>query len=215
VIEIGLTGGIGSGKSTVSALLVEKGAVLVDADAIVREVQEPGTPVFRSMVERFGAGIVAADGTLDRAAVAAVVFNDPDELAALNGIVHPAVTEEMTRRREAHAATDATLILDIPLLVESKYSGLAGIIVVDVDPELAVERLVRFRGFSEEDARARIGRQASREERLAVADFVVDNSGGLDALRAVVDRCWEWVLTLPRPEPGATVEPIRGRAEQS
>jgi dephospho-CoA kinase len=199
----------------VSALLVEKGAVLVDADAIVREVQEPGTPVFQAMVERFGPGIVTADGTLDRAAVAAVVFADPDELTALNGIVHPAVTEEMTRRREAWVDTDATLILDIPLLVESKYAGLAGVIVVDVDPEIAVQRLVEFRGFSEDDARARIGRQASREERLAAADFVVDNSGDLAALRAEVDRCWEWILTLPRPEPGTAVEPIRGRAQQT
>jgi dephospho-CoA kinase len=211
VIEVGLTGGIGSGKSTVSALLVEKGAVLVDADAIVREVQEPGTPVFQAMVERFGPGIVAPDGTLDRAAVAAIVFADPDELAALNGIVHPAVTDEMTHRREAWKDTDATLILDIPLLVESKYAGLAGVIVVDVDPEVAVQRLVQFRGFAEEDARARIGRQASRDERLAAADFVVDNSGDLAALQAEVDRCWTWIATLPRPEPGATVEPIKGR----
>src|SRR5690606_3485624 len=125
VIEIGLTGGIGSGKSTVAALLVERGAVLIDADAIVREVQEPGTPVFAAMVERFGPGIVAPDGTLDRAAVAAIVFADREQLEALNGIVHPAVSDEMTRRREALAATDATVLLDIPLLVESKYSGLA------------------------------------------------------------------------------------------
>jgi len=214
VIEIGLTGGIGSGKSTVAALLVEKGAVLIDADAIVREVQEPGTPVFAAMVERFGEGIVAADGTLDRAAVAAIVFNDPDELKALNAIVHPAVADEMTRRREALAQTDATVLLDIPLLVESQYSGLAGIIVVDVDPELAVERLVRYRGFTEDDARARISRQASREERLKIADFVIDNSGDLDHLREQVDRCWEWIGSLPRPEPGGPVEPIRGRAQQ-
>lgn len=214
MIEIGLTGGIGSGKSTVAAMLVEKGAVLIDADAIVREVQEPGTPVFKAMVERFGEGIVAADGTLDRAAVAAIVFSDPEELKALNAIVHPAVADEMTRRREALAATDATVLLDIPLLVESQYSGLAGIIVVDVDPELAVERLVRYRGFTEEDARARISRQASREERLAIADFVIDNSGDLEHLREQVDRCWEWIQSLPRPEPGGPVEPIRGRAQQ-
>lgn len=214
MIEIGLTGGIGSGKSTVAAMLVEKGAVLIDADAIVREVQEPGTPVFRAMVERFGEGIVAEDGTLDRAAVAAIVFSDPDELKALNEIVHPAVADEMTRRREALAVTDATVLLDIPLLVESQYSGLAGIIVVDVDPELAVERLVRYRGFTEDDARARISRQASREERLAIADFVIDNSGDLDHLREQVERCWEWIQSLPRPEPGGPVEPIRGRAQQ-
>jgi dephospho-CoA kinase len=213
VIEIGLTGGIGSGKSTVAGLLVERGAVLIDADAIVREVQVPGTPVFQAMVERFGPGIVAPDGTLDRAGVAAVVFAEPDELEALNGIVHPAVTAEMTRRRESYAGTDATLILDIPLLVESKHKGLAGVIVVDVDPEVAVERLVRHRGFSEDDARARISRQASREDRLAIADFVVDNSGDLTALRGEVDRCWQWIMSLPRPEPGRAVKPIRGRGQ--
>jgi dephospho-CoA kinase len=213
VIEIGLTGGIGSGKSTVAGLLVERGAVLIDADAIVREVQVPGSPVFQAMVERFGPGIVAHDGTLDRAAVAAVVFADPDELEALNGIVHPAVTAEMTRRRESYAGTDATLILDIPLLVESKHKGLAGVIVVDVDPEVAVGRLVRHRGFSEDDARARISRQASREDRLAIADFVVDNSGDLTALRDEVDRCWQWIMSLPRPEPGRAVKPIRGRGQ--
>jgi dephospho-CoA kinase len=213
VIEIGLTGGIGSGKSTVGALLVEKGAVLIDADAIVRELQQPGMAVFEAMVERFGQGIVAADGTLDRAAVAAIVFADADLLTVLNGIVHPAVSDEMTRRREVLAPTDATVILDIPLLVESKYSGLAGIIVVDVDPELAVERLVRYRGFSEEDARARIGRQASREDRRAVADFLIDNSGDLAFLKEQVDRCWEWIEGLPRPTPGGQVEPIRGRGQ--
>lgn len=213
VIEIGLTGGIGSGKSTVAALLVEQGAVLIDADAIVREVQEPGTPVFEAMVDRFGPGIVAADGTLDRAAVATIVFADPKQLEALNSIVHPAVSDEMTRRREALAATDATVLLDIPLLVESKYGGLAGIIVVDIDPELAVERLVRYRGFSEEDARARISRQASREDRLAIADFVIDNSGDLESLRAQVDKCWAWIESLPRPEPGADVKAIRGHSD--
>jgi dephospho-CoA kinase len=214
VIEIGLTGGIGSGKSTVAGLLVDKGAVLIDADAIVRELQQPGMPVFAAMVERWGPGIVAADGTLDRAAVASIVFADPEQLTALNGIVHPAVSDEMTRRREDLARTDATVILDIPLLVESKYSGLAGVIVVDVDPELAVERLVRHRGFSEDDARARIGRQASRDERLAIADFVIDNSGDLASLREQVDRCWVWIAGLPRPAPGGPVEPIRGRAQQ-
>ena len=146
-----------------------------------------------------GAFIVAPDGTLDRAAVAAIVFADREQLDALNGIVHPAVADEMTRRREALAATDETVLLDIPLLVESQYSGLAGIIVVDVDPELAVERLVRHRGFSEEDARARISRQASREDRLAVADFVVDNSGDLAALEVQIDKCWAWIQSLPQP----------------
>jgi dephospho-CoA kinase len=212
-MEIGLTGGIGSGKSTVAALLVEKGAVLVDADAIVREVQQPGTPVLAAMAERFGPRILQPDGSLDRAAVAAIVFNDPSELEALNAIVHPAVSDEMTRRREALARTDATVILDIPLLVESGYGGLAGIIVVDVDPEVAVRRLVEGRGFSEDDARARIARQVSRDERLAAADFVIDNSGDLDRLRDEVDRCWAWICSLPRPTPGGPVQPIRGRGQ--
>jgi len=213
VIEFGLTGGIGSGKSTVAQLLVAQGAVLIDADVIVREVQMPGSPVLDRMVEAFGADILLADGSLDRARVAGIVFGDPDKLAALNGIVHPAVIDEMTRRRTAHADTDATVLLDIPLLVESGYENLAGIIVVDVGPETALERLVTHRGFAVDDARARIGRQASRDDRLARADFVIDNRGDLVALAAQVDACWAWMLSLPRPVPGGPVVPIRGRGE--
>src|SRR5690606_40516846 len=174
VIEIGLTGGIGSGKSTVAALLVERGAVLIDADAIVRELQEPGTPVFDAMVERFGPGIVAADGTLDRQAVADIVFADPEALQALNAIVHPAVGVEIANRLQAEAATDHVVILDVPLLVESGRDDLAELVVVDVDPEIAVRRLVEQRGMREDDARARMARQVSREERLAKADVVID-----------------------------------------
>ena len=166
VLEIGLTGGIGSGKSTVADLLVERGAKLVDADAIVRELQAPGRPVYTAMVERWGSDIVADDDSLDRQAVADRVFGDPDELFALNAIVHPAVGDEMTRRRGELAITEATVILDIPLLVESGHRGLAGVIVVDVDPDVAVERLVSGRGFTTVDARNRISRQASRTERL-------------------------------------------------
>ncbi len=212
MIEFGLTGGIGSGKSTVAQLLVERGAVLIDADAIVREVQAPGSPVLEQMAEAFGRSILGPDGALDRAQVAAIAFADPDKLATLNGIVHPAVTAEMTRRREAHNDTDATLVLDIPLLIESGYDGFAGIIVVDVDPELAVRRLVEHRGFDEADARSRIGRQASRADRLAKADFVIDNGGDLAAVAARVEACWAWMSSLPRPVPGGPVVPIRGRA---
>lgn len=190
---LGLTGGIGSGKSTVGALLVERGAVLLDADAMVRELQRPGTPVFEAMVERFGPGIVAADGTLDRAAVAEVVFNDPDALQDLNDIVHPAVGERINQRLVELAETDEVVVLDIPLLVEGDRQGYAGVIVVDTDPELAVQRLVEHRGFGEADARARMANQASREERLARADVVVRNDGSLEDLAAEVDRAWAWI----------------------
>jgi len=214
MLEIGLTGGIGSGKSTVAALLVARGAVLLDADAIVRQVQQPGAPVFAAMVERWGNDIVAADGTLDRQAVADRVFGDPDELAALNAIVHPAVGDEMTRRRAELANTDATVVLDIPLLVESGHEGLGGIIVVDVDPEVAVERLVAHRGFAEQDARDRISRQASREDRLVRADVVVDNSGTLEELEDEVDRAWAWVQMLDRPPLDREVTRIGSRVER-
>ncbi len=197
MLVIGLTGGIGSGKSTVSALLAEKGAVVVDADAIVREVQQPGTPVFDAMVERFGAGIVAGDGSLDRAAVADLVFGDPGALADLNAIVHPAVGAEIARRMEALAATDDVVVLDVPLLVESKNAyPVAGLLVVDVDPDVAVRRLVQHRGMREADVRARMTRQATRDARLARADRVIDNSGTLDDLRPQVDAAWEWIEGL-------------------
>ncbi len=214
MLEIGLTGGIGSGKSTVAALLVERGAELLDADAIVRELQEPGTSVFTAMVALWGDDIVATDGGLDRQAVADRVFGDADELAALNAIVHPAVADEMTRRREALAGTDVTLILDIPLLVESGHEGLGGVIVVDVDPEVAVQRLVTHRGFSADDARGRIARQASREDRLAKADMVVDNSGSLADLEAQVDRVQSWIDTLDRPSSDQPVIRIGSRSER-
>ena len=197
MLVIWLTGGIGSGKSTVSALLAARGAVIVDADAITREVQEPGTPTFAAMVDRFGAGIVAADGTLDRAAVADLVFNDPEALADLNKIVHPAVGAEIARRMQSLADTDAVVVLDVPLLVESSRAyPVAGLLVVDVDPEVAVVRLVEQRGMREADARARMARQASREDRLARADRVIDNAGTPDDLARQVDDAWAWIGTL-------------------
>ena len=215
MLEIGLTGGIGSGKSTVAVMLVDRGASLLDADAIVRDLQAPGTPVFTAMVERWGDGILGDGGELVRQAVADIVFADADELAALNGIVHPAVGDEMTRRREALADTDATVILDIPLLVESGHEGLAGVIVIDVDPEVAVARLVAGRGFTLDDARRRIARQASQEERLGRADLVVDNGGSLEDLTREVDRAWSWIGTLERPQSGSGVPRIGSRVEDS
>jgi dephospho-CoA kinase len=200
VLVVGLTGGIGSGKSTVSALLAAKGAVVVDADAVVHELQRPGTAVFEAMVDRFGNGIVAADGSLDRSAVADIVFNDPDALADLNGIVHPAVGAEIVRRMDELSTTDAVVVLDVPLMVESARGyPVAGLIVVDVDPDVAVRRLVEKRGMREDDARARIARQAKREERRARADVVIENSGSLDDLAAQVDRAWRWIEALPAP----------------
>ncbi len=191
VLVLGLTGGIGSGKSTVSALLEAKGAVIIDADRIVRELQQPGEPVFDAMVDAFGDGIVAADGTLDRQAVADLVFGDEEKLVELNGIVHPAVGVRMAEQLAALADIDAVVILDVPLLVEGKgMYDTAGTIVVDVDPDLAVQRLVEHRGFTEADARARMARQSSREDRLAKADVVIDNSGAVADLGPQVDELW-------------------------
>jgi dephospho-CoA kinase len=196
VLLVGLTGGIGAGKSSVSAALARRGAVVVDADAIVKELQQPGTEVFAEMVERFGAGIVAEDGSLDRAAVAGVVFTDPQALADLGAIVHPRVHTEIERRIAEQEGTDHVVVLDIPLLAEAGWPGLIGTIVVDLDPEVAIERLVRHRGFTEEDARNRIANQAAREQRLSKADFVVDNHGDPAALELEVDRAWDWIQTL-------------------
>ena len=195
-LEIGLTGGIGSGKSTVSAGLVKRGAVLVDADAIVRDLQKPGKPVFKKMVERWGEKIITNEGELDRQAVANIVFKEAEELAALNEIVHPLVREEIANQREKYIKGNAPIILDIPLLIESGYENLSGIIVVDLHTEEAVERLVKYRGFSREDALNRISSQVDREERLSKADFVIDNNGDLDSLENEIDKAWSWIKGL-------------------
>ncbi len=200
---IALTGGIGSGKSSVSERLTDRGAVIIDSDLLVRELQQPGRPVFEAMVARWGDRIVAADGSLDRAAVASIVFGDKTELEAINNIVHPAVKVATRARVEAHADTDQVVVLDIPLLVETgNRHGASAVIVIDCPTDVAVHRLMSLRGFSEADARARIASQASREDRLALADFVIDNGGDLDALDAEVDRCRAWIDGLePTPWP--------------
>jgi dephospho-CoA kinase len=206
VILVGLTGGIGSGKSTVSARLAELGARVIDADAIVREVQEPGTEVFDAIVDHFGDRVVAADGTLDRQAIADVVFNDPEELKALNAVVHPAVGAEIARRLKEAAETDDVVVLDVPLLVESGRDDMAATVVVDLDHDEAVRRLVEHRGFDEDDAWNRIQRQVTREERLARATKVLDNHGTVDDLLAQVDALWPWMQGLdPLPKPGDEV----------
>lgn len=206
MILVGLTGGIGSGKSSVSSLLAERGAVIIDADAIVREVQEPGSPVIQKLAEAFGDSVVAQDGSLDRQAVAQIVFTDPDALKKLNAIVHPAVGSEMNRRIVEQRTTNHIVVLDIPLLTENPREGLQARIVVDVPEEVQVHRLVHFRGFDEADARARMSRQATREQRLAKADFVVDNSGSPEDLRRQVDTLWTWLQKLPQLP--ANYEPI-------
>ena len=203
MILLGLTGGIGSGKSTVSELLALKGAVIIDADAIVRELQAPGQPLLAELAAEFGDSIITADGALDRAALAAVAFGDKDRLEALNKIVHPAVGREMNRRLEEQRTTDNVVVLDIPLLAENPRKGLCGVVVVDVPVDVAVSRLVGFRGFSEEDARARVANQTSREKRMEIADRVIDNSGDLESLRHQVDAVWEWALSLPPAAPDA------------
>ena len=193
MLLLGLTGGIGSGKSTVSAELARRGAIVIDADLVVRELQSPGGAVLAAMVELFGEGILAEDGTLNRQAVADIVFNDAEQLKALNAIVHPKVGEEIDGRIEAQRASDNVVVLDVPLLVESKAYETEGIIVVDTDPELAVQRLVEFRGFNADDARARMKLQATREERRAVAAFIVPNDGTQEELMAKIDECWNWI----------------------
>jgi len=202
VLLLGLTGGIGSGKSTVSAMLAEREAVIVDADAIVRQIQRPGGPAFSPMVERFGPGIVAEDGTIDRPAVAALVFGDPSALRDLNAITHPLVGAEMAARMATEATTDHVVVLDIPLLAEGsgRSPGMAGVLVVDTPVEVAVHRLVSQRGLDEADARARVAAQASRQERRALADFVICNGGTLAQLAVEVDRAWAWIEGL-EPSP--------------
>ena len=202
VAVVGLTGGIGSGKSTVVSLLADKGAVIVDADRIAHEVMAPDGEAYQPVVDRFGPGVVAADGTIDRAAVAQIVFNDAEALADQQAITWPIIGKVMAERVAEGNAAGKVVIMDIPLLREaaggSRY-GLAAVVVVDTPIEVALERLVGQRGMSEEDARARIANQIGREERVAIADYVIDNSGNLEELRAQVDAVWAELSALPAP----------------
>ncbi|MYR57056.1 dephospho-CoA kinase [Streptomyces sp. SID625] len=190
MLKVGLTGGIGAGKSEVSRLLVECGAVLIDADRIAREVVAPGTPGLAAVTDAFGPQVLAADGSLDRPRLGAVVFADPERLAVLNAIVHPLVGAR-SRELEEAAAEDAVVVHDVPLLTENGLAPLYDlVIVVDARPETQLDRLVRLRGMTEEDARARMAAQATREQRLEIADIVIDNDVPLDRLRERVREVW-------------------------
>lgn len=204
---VGLTGGIGSGKSTVAAALASRGAEVVDADAIAREIVEPGGPAYTPLVDRFGAGILTGDGRLDRPALAAMVFNDPAALADLNAITHPVIGRVMAERTLRAGERAEIVVLDIPLLdiATKQRMHFGAVVVVDAPEDVAVQRLCAYRGFSEADARARMASQISRAERRALADLVVDNSGGPDQLEAEVDRAWSWLTERAHPdaEPGS------------
>ncbi len=190
-MRVGLTGGVASGKSTVSAMLAELGATVIDADLLAREVVERGTPGLAQVVEEFGEELLTADGDLDRPAMGRLVFGDEERRRRLEAIVHPLVFERYAEI-EASAPADGVVVHDIPLLAESgRADTFDEVVVVDVPAELQVERMVRDRGWTEEEARSRIAAQATREERLAVATIVVDNSGSLEDLRARVAEVWE------------------------
>ncbi|GAA0222082.1 dephospho-CoA kinase [Actinomadura nitritigenes] len=191
MLKVGLTGGIGSGKSEVSARLDERGAVVIDADKIAREVVEPGTAGLAAVVAEFGEEVLLPSGALDREKVGRIVFADADRLAALNAIVHPLVGERMQELMDA-APADAIVVYDVPLLAENGLAGMYDVVVVvDAPEETQLDRLTSRRGMTEEDARARMANQATRERRRAVATHVIDNSGTLDDLKAQVDALWE------------------------
>ena len=199
---IGLTGAIGSGKSSVSALFERKGAIIIDGDGIAKQLQQQGSPTLQKMVDEFG-DILLDSGELDRAKVAKLVFGDAELLKRLNAIMHPAIGVEILRQIELNIATDNVVVLDMPLLVENPRDGMSGLVVVDVDPEVAISRLVQFRNMNEEDARRRMASQASREDRLKVADRIIDNSGSPEDLGSQVDDVWDWFATLPNAQRGA------------
>ncbi|MDX3487199.1 MULTISPECIES: dephospho-CoA kinase [unclassified Streptomyces] len=191
MLKVGLTGGIGAGKSEVARLLVKYGAVLIDSDRIAREVVEPGTPGLAAVVEEFGPGVLTAEGTLDRPALGALVFADAGRLAALNAIVHPLVGARAAERERA-APEDAVVVHDVPLLTENGLAPLYDlVVVVDATVETQLERLVTLRGMTESDARARMAAQTTRDQRRAVADLIVDNDGPLEALEPQVRTVWD------------------------
>jgi dephospho-CoA kinase len=190
---IGLTGGIGSGKSTVAAMLAARGAIVIDADRVAHEVYAPGTEGFDKVLERFGERVVGDDGAIDRKALGDIVFGDPEALTDLNAIIHPLVRKEVASRLLAAAQSrpDATIVIEAALMTETGWTGGAGtLLVVLADPDIALERLVRDRGMDEGEARLRIGAQATNEARRKHATLVIENNGTLEELETAVDRAW-------------------------
>jgi dephospho-CoA kinase len=197
VQRVGLTGGIGSGKSTVARRLAALGALVIDSDVLAREVVEPGTPGLAAIREAFGPGVIKRDGSLDRPALGRIVFADRGRLDELNAIVHPLVREAAAAIMQ-EARPSAVVVQDVPLLVENDYTGSFDlVVVVDAPDEARIARLAAERGMTAEDVRARMGAQASREERLAAADVVLDNSGSREQLMTQVDRLWEQLSEGP------------------
>ncbi len=199
MFAVGVTGGLGSGKSTVVRLLGARGATTIDADALARAALEPGTSGAAAVVERFGPGVLADDGAIDRGRLAAIVFADAQARRDLEAIVHPVVRAGMLTRIEVHAGSDAVVVLDLPLLVESGGAAayrLDGVLVVDTPLDLAIARVTRDRGLSKEDARARIAAQIDPAERLRAANFIIMNHGSLADLDVMVDGAWRWIAEL-------------------
>ena len=194
MLKVGLTGGIGAGKSEVSRLLASYGALVVDSDLIAREVVAPGTPGLAAVAAEFGPQVLGPDGALDRPVLGGIVFADPDRLAALNAIVHPLVRRR-SAELEAGAGPGDVVVHDVPLLAENDLAGLYDlVVVVDAADETRLDRLVRLRGMDPEQARARLAAQATRADRLAVADLVLDNEGPLDQLEPQVKALWQQLL---------------------
>jgi dephospho-CoA kinase len=198
VLLVGLTGGIGSGKSTVARLLEKRGAVVFDADLLAREAVEPGTPGHAAVIERFGADVLAPGGELDREALASIVFADPSARRDLEEIVHPEVRRLFAEGSEAYRDSDRVVVFSAPLLVETgMHTAFEILVVVSATVATQIERLMRQRGMSESSIRARIEAQAPLEDKAAVADFLVDNEGTLDELESQVDRLWNDLSARP------------------
>jgi dephospho-CoA kinase len=197
---VGLSGVIGAGKSTVGACLADRGADVIDVDVVSREMQEPGGPLFEKIVARWGDAVLDADGRLDRAALGAIVFSDRAQLGELTIMAAPLTEEAIVARASHSLGTDRVVVVEAAMHLTRAY-GMEGLLLVDVPPDVAVERLVSFRGMTEDDARARLGSQLPRETRLEHADFVIDNGGAPAELEAHVEKAWVWIQTLPDASP--------------